>query len=137
MCAEESHAARHPAAEDGHRVMSEPALTEPYPGVSLRTTRTPQATINQYEFQQGAAFPLHHHPQAQITIVLEGSLLMETAGVEEVLPAGSWTYTHGDIEHGISTPDSTARFLAIIVPPRGPGDQPIIDTDNDQQGAHP
>jgi quercetin dioxygenase-like cupin family protein len=111
--------------------MVDGSVGQPYPGVSRTTTDTPHATVNEYEFQPGAQFPLHHHAQAQITVVLTGTVQMEVDGQTSRLSAEQWVYTAGHVPHGITATDAPARFLAIVVPPRGPGDQPTVRTQHD------
>jgi quercetin dioxygenase-like cupin family protein len=114
--------------------MSDGAVERPYPGVSRVTTDTPNATVNEYTFQPGAQFPLHHHNQAQITVVLAGAVQMEVDGEVRRLSAEQWVYTPGQVPHGIAATNEPARFLAIVVPPRGPGDEP--STQYDPETSH-
>ena len=43
----------------------------PYAGIERRVLNTAKATVQEYRFEPGATFPLHHHPQEQITLVLK------------------------------------------------------------------
>ena len=90
----------------------------PYAGIDRRVLTTSQATVQEYSFEPGASFPLHNHPQEQITLVLEGELSFTAAGVSHELTAGAWSVVGGDVPHGITAGPGGARFLAIIVPPR-------------------
>jgi quercetin dioxygenase-like cupin family protein len=90
----------------------------PFPGVERRVLRTEKATVQEYRFAPGATFPQHHHPQEQITVVLEGSLTLTAGGETEELEAGAWSVVTGDEPHGITAGPAGARFLAVLVPPR-------------------
>ena len=52
-------------------------IEEPFPGLRRRTFDGSGATVNEYCFEPGASFPLHRHPQEQITLVVDGTV--ETA----------------------------------------------------------
>jgi quercetin dioxygenase-like cupin family protein len=90
----------------------------PYPGIARRVLTTSKATVQEYSFAPGATYPLHHHPQEQITLVLDGELTFNAGGDSQELSAGAWSVVPGDVPHGITAGPVGARFLAILVPPR-------------------
>jgi quercetin dioxygenase-like cupin family protein len=90
----------------------------PYDGIARRVMTTAKATVQEYRFEPGAAFPLHRHPQEQITLVLEGDVSFSAGGETHELSAGAWSVVPGEVEHGITAGPAGARFLAILVPPR-------------------
>jgi quercetin dioxygenase-like cupin family protein len=94
------------------------AAEEPYPGVRRRTVRSERATVAEYAFAPGASFPLHEHPQEQITLVLEGEVELTAAGTTERLAAGAWSVMPGGVEHGITAGANGARIVALVVPRR-------------------
>ena len=96
----------------------ETAAEVPYSGVDRRVLTTSQATVQEYRFEPGATFPIHNHPQEQITLVLAGALSFTADGESRELAAGAWSVVPGDVPHGITAGPAGARFLAIIVPPR-------------------
>jgi quercetin dioxygenase-like cupin family protein len=99
------------------------AAESPYDGIARRILTTAKATVQEYRFDPGATFPLHHHPQEQITLVLEGDVSFTADGQRHELSAGAWSVVPGEVEHGITAGPTGARFLAILVPPRTvPGD---------------
>jgi quercetin dioxygenase-like cupin family protein len=106
--------------------LAELPAEEPYPGVVRRTFDTAGATVTSYEFSPGATFPLHRHPQEQITLVDEGSVNMTVGDVERQLERGDWSVVPGDIEHGISAGSSGARITAIVVPRREAGAYEVL-----------
>jgi len=93
-------------------------VEHPYEGIDRRVLTTSKATVQEYSFEPGASFPLHQHPQEQLTLVLEGELSFAADGEVHQLAAGSWSVVPGDVEHGITAGSAGARFLAILVPPR-------------------
>jgi quercetin dioxygenase-like cupin family protein len=95
---------------------------EPHPGVVRRSVDAAGATITRYEFAPGARFPLHRHPQEQITLLEAGSLRMALGDDEQELGAGGWSIVPGDVVHGIVAGAEGARFTAIVVPGRATAD---------------
>jgi quercetin dioxygenase-like cupin family protein len=95
---------------------------EPYPGLRRRTFDSAGASVNEYSFQPGASFPLHRHPQEQITLVLDGEVEMTIAEGSSRLSAGAWSVIEPDVEHGITAGPQGARILAIVVPRRQAAD---------------
>lgn len=95
----------------------------PYDGIARRILTTSKATVQEYSFAAGATYPLHHHPQEQITLVLDGELTFNADGDSHELSAGAWSVVPGDVPHGITAGPAGARFLAILVPPRKEPDQ--------------
>jgi quercetin dioxygenase-like cupin family protein len=94
----------------------------PFPGIERRVLDTEVATVTWYEFEPGATFPLHRHPQQQVTLVEEGSVEMTIADGVERLSAGGWSVVPGGVEHGITAGESGARIVAVVVPPRAGAD---------------
>jgi quercetin dioxygenase-like cupin family protein len=92
--------------------------SEPYNGLRRRTFDSGGATVNEYRFAPGARFPLHTHPEEQITLVTEGEVELTAAGEVTRLGAGGWSVVAGGVDHGIRAGDQGAAILAIIVPRR-------------------
>jgi quercetin dioxygenase-like cupin family protein len=93
-------------------------MDEPWPGVRRRAFDSQGATVTQYEFEPGAEFPLHSHPQEQITLIAKGEVHLTVAGEETQLAPGDWSVIPQKVEHGIKAGAVGARFVAIIVPRR-------------------
>ena len=90
----------------------------PYPGLVKRTFDAESATVNSYEFEPGAQFPLHHHDQEQVTLVSEGEVEMTIGDEVSSLRSGDWSVVPGGVAHGITAGPEGAIILAIIVPRR-------------------
>lgn len=101
---------------------SELAPDEPFPGLERRTFDAIGATVNEYRFQPGARFPVHSHPQEQITLVEEGEIELTVRDEVTRLDAGGWSIVGGDVPHGIRAGEGGARIVAIIVPRRSSAD---------------
>jgi len=90
----------------------------PYDGIDRRVLTTSKATVQEYRFEPGASFPIHDHPQEQITVVLDGAVSFSADGERRDLRAGEWSVVPGDVPHGVTAGSAGARFIAILVPPR-------------------
>lgn len=101
-----------------HGAGPEPALEHPFPGVSRRTNHTEQATVSAYAFEPGARFPVHTHPEEQITVVLAGTVVFEVEGERHALGPGETYAVAAQLEHGLQAGPDGARFLAVVVPRR-------------------
>ena len=99
----------------------------PFPGVVRHALSTDEATITEYRFEPGATFPQHHHPQEQITLILEGAVELTAAGETSTLTPGGWSVVAGGVPHGITAGAEGTRFLAILVPRRAPGAYTLSD----------
>jgi quercetin dioxygenase-like cupin family protein len=95
---------------------------EVYEGVVRRSFSSDQATVTSYTFAPGATFPLHRHPQEQITLIEEGEVEMSVGDRVEPLSAGDWSVVGPELEHGIRAGQRGARIVAIIVPRRESSD---------------
>ena len=105
-------------------------VDEPWPGVRRRAFDSRGATVTRYEFEVRAEFPLHSHPQEQITLIQEGNLELTVGDTVERLATGDWSVVPPEVSHGISAGAEGARFLAIVVPRRtSPHAYTVIDTD--------
>ena len=104
----------------------------PYPGITRRTLDGQGASLVWYAFEPGARFPLHRHPQEQITVVEEGTVRMRIGASEErVLGVGAFSALPGGVEHGITAGPDGARIMIALVPRRAAGEQPeVLDTDD-------
>jgi len=91
---------------------------EPYPGVTRRGFDSQGATVTAYAFEPGATFPLHHHPQEQITVVQRGDLEMTIGDSVQTLSAGAWSVVAPGVVHGITAGADGAELLAIVIPGR-------------------
>ena len=94
------------------------ASEAPYDGIDRRVLTTSKATVQEYRFEPGASFPVHHHSQEQITLVIDGDISFSADGESRAMSAGEWSVVPGDVPHGVTAGPAGARFIAILVPPR-------------------
>lgn len=93
-------------------------VDEPFEGVRRHAFSTPRATVSRYSFEPGATFPLHSHPQEQITLIESGTVEMTIDGEPSRLGGGEWSVVGSEVEHGITAGPEGARIVAFIAPPR-------------------
>ena len=92
--------------------------SEPYPGVFRRRFDAEGATVAAYRFDPGATFPLHQHPEEQITLIEEGEVEFTVGDATEQLRDGSWSIVPPSEPHQLRAGADGARILAIVVPRR-------------------
>jgi unsaturated pyranuronate lyase len=97
-----------------------------YDGITRRSFSSDRATVTNYTFAPGATFPLHRHPQEQITLIQSGEVEMTIGDCVEHLRAGDWTVVEPDVEHGITAGSDGAEVVAIVVPRRKSADPYIV-----------
>jgi quercetin dioxygenase-like cupin family protein len=95
---------------------------EVYDGVTRRTFSSEQTTIMTYSFAPGARFPVHRHPQEQVTLVQSGEIEMTIGERTESLSAGDWMIAAPEVEHGITAGNEGASIIAIVAPRREASD---------------
>ncbi len=96
--------------------------SEPFTGLRRRTFHSSYATVNEYRFDEGASFPLHTHPEEQVTVVTEGEIELTAGGEVTHLCRGDWAVIDGGVPHGIRAVDGGAAIFAVIMPRRSSPD---------------
>lgn len=71
-----------------------------YPGVARQVIDGDRQTLVRYVYQPGAVFPVHSHPEEQITIVLTGRIRFTVAGHPLTLGAGEAALIQPNLPHG-------------------------------------
>jgi quercetin dioxygenase-like cupin family protein len=72
----------------------------PYEGITRQTVISADATLTRYTYAPGCVFPVHQHPDAQITVVHSGVIEFDVAGKRVVLRAGQVALIPGGVPHG-------------------------------------
>lgn len=72
----------------------------PYPGIVRQTIVTGNCTIVRYTYQPGCQFPVHQHPDDQVTIVHSGEIEFSVNGESVYLRAGQAAFIPGGAPHG-------------------------------------
>lgn len=74
--------------------------TEVYPGIVRQVVTTTDCTIIRYTYHPGCVFPVHRHPEEQLTIVHSGEIEFEIDGKMMMLRAGEIAIIPGNVPHG-------------------------------------
>jgi len=74
--------------------------TELFPGVIRQALTTATSTIVRYTYHPGCVFPVHQHPEEQVTIVHSGEIDFEVDGQPVTLRAGQVAVIPGGVPHG-------------------------------------
>jgi len=92
----------------------EQEFREVRPGIFGATVHTPQLTATLYRYEPGASWEQHHHPQDQLTTVLEGEIDFVVDGRPVHLAAGQLAMLPGGTPHSANTPAPGALTLNVF-----------------------
>ena len=73
---------------------------EVYPGITRQVLDGDRQTMVRYVYQPGAVFPVHSHPEEQVTVVISGRIRFTVAGEAIELSAGQAAVIPSDVPHG-------------------------------------
>lgn len=76
------------------------AASEVYPGITRQEVVSNGSTLVRYTYLPGCAFPVHQHPEEQITVIHSGQIEFVVAGIMLVLHAGQVAVIPGGVPHG-------------------------------------
>jgi len=94
-------------------------VEHPLEGVARQTIHGASQTLIRYLYRPGSVFPIHQHPEEQITIVLSGSIDFTVAGESLTLSAGECALIPANIPHGaVVTGSEVVETLNTMSPPR-------------------
>jgi quercetin dioxygenase-like cupin family protein len=95
---------------------------EVLPGVIRQTVQGERQTLVRYWYAPGAVFPVHTHPEEQITAVLSGRIRFEVAGNVREFGAGEVVVIPGGVPHGaVVVGDEPVETLNALSPRRAVG----------------
>lgn len=75
------------------------------PGVRRRVVRGERLEFLIYAYRRGARFPVHAHPAEQLTIVLQGQLVLQGQDGQLIVNAGEAVFIPANEPHGASVPE--------------------------------
>ena len=70
------------------------------PGITRQVVHGTRQTMIRYVYAPGALFPVHAHPQEQVTLVMSGRIAFEVDGERIELGAGDLIVLPGGVPHG-------------------------------------
>jgi quercetin dioxygenase-like cupin family protein len=74
--------------------------------------------VCELSFKQGTTSALHHHPHAQITYVVRGSLKFSVGGQVQVVHGGDTIYMPANVEHGLLEALEDSLIVDTFAPKR-------------------
>jgi quercetin dioxygenase-like cupin family protein len=90
--------------------------SEVYPGIFRQEIVAGESTLVRYTYHPGCVFPIHAHPEEQVTVVHSGEIDFTVGGETIVLHAGQVAVIPGDVPHGARVTTSavvvTDNFIA-------------------------
>jgi len=94
------------------------AEEEIYPGIQRWMGSGRRMTVTRYRFSPGAIFPMHHHDQEQIAVVLEGSVAFHHAALRITIGAWQMIVIDPNEPHTATAGPQGATVLSIVSPAR-------------------
>lgn len=88
------------------------------PGLSTRIFAGDHAMVSVVRVEPGAVGTLHHHPEEQWGLMLEGSAVRVQGDVEMAVKKGDFWRTPGNVPHTIRAGPDGAVILDVFSPPR-------------------
>lgn len=73
---------------------------EVFPGVLRQAIVAGDSTVVRYTYHPGCIFPVHQHPEEQVTVVHSGEIEFTVAGERVTLRAGQVAIIPGGVPHG-------------------------------------
>lgn len=98
---------------------------EVLPGVTRQVVQGEKQTMVRYVYAPGAVFPVHHHPQEQVTVVVSGRIAFDVAGVEYQLGPGEVAVIPSGVPHGARVLGDTVVETFNALSPRR-DDNPVL-----------
>jgi quercetin dioxygenase-like cupin family protein len=93
---------------------------EVMPGITRQIIHGERQTMVRYVYHPGSVFPVHAHPEEQITVVLTGRIAFDIAGVRHELGPGEVAVIPGDTPHGAHVVgDEIVETINALSPRRG------------------
>ncbi len=91
----------------------------PQPGVIRQTVHGERQTLVRYRYAPGAVFPMHAHPEEQVTVVLRGQLVLRLDDSEVICKPGDVVVIASNVPHGAYVSgDEEVETLNLFVPRR-------------------
>jgi len=93
-------------------------LRELAPGLSTRIFAGEQAMVSVVTIEPNAEGTMHHHPEEQWGVCLQGSAIRFQGGEEIHVKQGDFWRTPGNVPHTMRAGPNGCRVLDIFSPPR-------------------
>jgi quercetin dioxygenase-like cupin family protein len=108
-------------------------VEQPLEGVARQTVHGASQTLVRYIYQPGSIFPIHQHPEEQITIVLSGSIDFTVDGAPLTLSSGECALIPANTPHGAMVSGSEVVETLNTMSPKRTVAPSAVSTDEDAQ----
>ena len=93
-------------------------VERPLDGVARQTLHSASQTLVRYVYQPGSVFPVHQHPEEQITIILSGTIDFTVDGAPVTLSTGECALIPANTPHGAKVTGSEVVETLNTMSPR-------------------
>jgi quercetin dioxygenase-like cupin family protein len=92
---------------------------EVFPGISRQVVHGERQTMVRYLYAPGSIFPIHQHPEEQITVVISGQIAFHVDSAERTLGPGGVAIIPPNVPHGAKVVgDETVETFNAMSPRR-------------------
>ena len=116
---------------------AEAPAEEVLPGVVRQTVHGARQSLVRYRYAPGTVFPVHAHPEEQITAVLSGRLVFEVAGERRELGPGGVVVIPGGVPHGAAVVGAEPVETLNALSPRRPTGPSVASPADPAAGGAP
>jgi mannose-6-phosphate isomerase-like protein (cupin superfamily) len=88
-------------------------------GPWLEFLRSEQLSVGLYELARGAVDPQRPHSEDEVYYVVQGQAMIEVAGEQRAVQAGSIIFVGAKVPHRFHTIIDDLRVLVFFAPPEG------------------
>jgi quercetin dioxygenase-like cupin family protein len=85
------------------------------PGITRQTIHGAHQTMIRYVYEPGSVFPIHAHPEEQMTVVVRGRIVFQIDGQWQELGPGHVAVIPANLPHGahVAGADTVETFNAL------------------------
>jgi quercetin dioxygenase-like cupin family protein len=91
---------------------------EVYPGISRQVLHGERQTMVHYVYSPGSVFPIHSHPEEQVTVVISGEIEFTIDGEPALLRGGQAAVIPANMPHGAKVIGNVAVETFNALSPR-------------------
>jgi len=98
---------------------SESPIEVVLPGITRQVVHGELQTLVRYVYLPGSVFPVHSHPEEQVTVVISGQIEFDVNGAKSILGPGHVAVIPANSPHGaIVIGDETVETINSLSPRR-------------------
>jgi len=121
-------------ASPSHWVWSSVPVEPVLPGITRQVVHGERQSMVRYVYQPGSVFPLHRHPEEQITLVVAGRIAFEIDGRHLELGPGEVAVIPANMAHGARALGEGAVETYNALSPRRAASPVVVSTEADIRG---